>query len=379
MHTHQALGIAIIVPRLPPSIDGVGDYTFQLLVNSQWLKNCLILVSDYSQRSQQCLLEHRVERLPNSRHEFFQILRNHNVTTIVVQYSAYGFNGRGFPYYLLKNLRLWRTANNKRRLIVMAHELWHESPPCKLSFYFQLAHKIVLKQTLKISDCVFTSTNGYYSILCKFVRQPKVRFLPVASNITPVYDSSQHKKQKNSWVVFGRQRNRISTLEAFKDLIPKLYANGALEFLHIIGANGCDADQIYEQKLLESFLPKDHFVRHGFLESDQISFHLSKIQFGLFAESYLSCEKSTVFMAFASHQVSIIVPSCWPEGFPLSALVSDSEFLLSQRSSTFADIPGSTLLFKWYQANCSWMAISGAYCLAINDFQGSKSGSDTCK
>src|SRR5258708_4405092 len=130
-----------IVPRLPPSISGVGDYAFLLagelrrahgiettfVVGDPDWKNAENLKAEMLKTEFEldgfkvfCVNERRAE-------ELLRLLSQPETpSTVLLQYVGYGFEKRGCPAWLVNALREWKhgAASEIRALVTMFHELY---------------------------------------------------------------------------------------------------------------------------------------------------------------------------------------------------------------------------------------------------------------
>jgi hypothetical protein len=361
INSNQKQRVAFIVPRMPPSVDGVGDYTCQLLRHSARLNDSIILVENNTYVSKQYLPEHLILELPKSSVHFLSLLDLYNINTLILQYSAFGFSKRGCPLSLLKNIKNWSEKHPNNRLIVMIHELWYITKPWKYGFYLQLLHQYLLLLTLKQATTVFTSTDGYCSTLRTKLPTTQIAALPVGSNIVPKTQPSTLDKIRNTWILFGKQANRVSALQDFASWLPKLYEAGLLIQLSVVGPTDNESLSELENRLLHSLLPPDKVVQFGALASVKLSNLMSSCEYGIFAQTPLSWQKSTIFMAYAAHCIEVVAPFEWPSESKHAHLISSPSSLINDSRTDKNNLAKGFLLGSWYEKSCSWQLLAKQY------------------
>jgi hypothetical protein len=353
---------AFLAPRLPPYIDGVGDYSANLIRNSPELQDALLLVYEGGLDLLSNFPRLKIESIPSDLHDLDSLLFEADVSLLIVQYSAYGFHSRGCPLALLKAVRRWRLSNRENRLLIMAHELWTRSVPWRLDGIRQLLHR---RECLKLAcsaDYIFTSTSGYQAWLSSIVPPSKLRTLPIGSNIIPLEPFPLfNDRETGGWVLFGKQRSRIRALESFRSWIPKLYAAGLIDKLEIVGSAESSVDDEHEMRLLTELLPREVFVRHGELNVSDLSRVLARNRYGLLSQTPQSSTKSGVFMAYASHQLAVVVSQNWKSSVPFGQWVIEPSSLFTLDTSQTQIAIAVRSLFDWYTQNASWPTIAEVY------------------
>jgi len=363
MYTHVTprMSVAIIVPKLPPLIDGLGDYTHHLIQHSSVLDKAILLVAENSEQSQLYFRKNLVLEIPSDSCHFNSLLQSYEIDVLVLQYSAFGFSKNGSPINLLRNIRKWKHLNPKSQLLIMIHELWYDTNLTKPGFYIQLIHKYFLLSCLRTADYIFTSTNGYKETVVKCIKSKNVEALTVGSNILPTRIPSIEQKIPNSWILFGRQTNRLSCLRDFGIWIKKLYEVGLLAQLNIVGPRDNTSMTVQEDLLLQSLLPSDEYVQHGPLSGSILSELLLSSSYGMFSQTPLSYQKSTIFMAYAAHSVEVVVPTEWPPSVIHSGIISTPSSLIRDAELGNKSRRNGFKLGEWYNDHCSWHILANEY------------------
>src|SRR5947207_5705314 len=203
-----------IVPRLPPAIDGLGDYAFYLakqlrkdcgidshfiVGNPQWESGQPIgfAVQRVDERSSACLLE-----MLHSRRS--------SISSVLLHYVGYGYAKRGCPFWLIRGLNEWKHERPGRRLVTIFHELYAFGPPWSSSFWTSPFQKLLARRLAIMSDQSVTPMKMYARTLEKLCYRPANRVIatPVFSNVGEPSQVSPLRERKNQIVVFGNARRR---------------------------------------------------------------------------------------------------------------------------------------------------------------------------
>ena len=160
-----------IVPRLPPAIDGVGDYALNLarqlrkdfniqthfiVGNSTWQGAAEIegfTVSQITDSSANTLLT--------------QLSSNNCPSPILLHYVGYGYAQRGCPIWLVDGLQRWKGLYPQRNLITMFHELYASGQPWTSSFWLSPLQKSLAARLTQLSDHAWTSIEKRSKLLAK--------------------------------------------------------------------------------------------------------------------------------------------------------------------------------------------------------------------
>src|SRR5271154_3670380 len=180
------MSLCVIAPRLPPALDGIGDYCRQLWQHCQAIEceqqpdpasphtstanpaaaNATkdqpwkFLVLDGAQESQSQWPEVEIRQLAGTREDLALQLETVKVDTVVLQYVGYGYDPNGAPFWLAEAVADWRGDNPARRLIIMFHETWSSGKPWERAFWQMQAHQRCVTQLLNVASLAVTSTRA---------------------------------------------------------------------------------------------------------------------------------------------------------------------------------------------------------------------------
>ncbi|MDQ6913626.1 MAG: hypothetical protein M3128_12215 [Verrucomicrobiota bacterium] len=329
--------IVIITPELTAGAGGVADYTLRLM--EEWGDRITARVI-----------------LPNeTKNELSNVLPASGGKALL-QYSAYGFDPRGYPKKLLRSLVDWKKTS-RGLLVIMFHEIWAFWPLLNKNRFVQSRHRADLGKLLAVADAVFTSTPSQVEHLRKLDPRCNPQVMAVGSNIRRTA-TADAKREAGCAVVFGLQATRLRTLRQFGKL------PDAIAKIITCGAQNTPAGDAKEEKILQRLGLTSGYEMRGALAEREISQLLGRATYALSAQDELSLMKSGTFMACAAHGLNIISPAadslgaeplCWltsPE--ELGAGISPNE--LETRAKN---------LREWQARTSAWSMIAGRFAEAL--------------
>jgi hypothetical protein len=300
--------ILSIVPRLPPAIDGVGDYAWLLSKNladrhqisTQFItcdpaidldKNSELDSSDLSQIQ----LPQRSTAALSTMLDRFD-----NIDTLLLQYVGYGYAKRGCPLWLLAALTKWRKAKSSRRLVIMFHEVYASSLlPWSSQFWTSPIQQKIAKDLINLSDRSIANSQIFANLISGLSSKhdDKISIVPIFSNIGEC-SAPLPLAERNPWLVtFGNSGFRSSIYTNSLDQLTTVCQQLAIEEIYDIGHNSA---QIVRQ------IPGIKVNSMGILPAPEISqlFQMARVGFINYPIPYIS--KSGIFAAYASHQLCTV-------------------------------------------------------------------------
>jgi hypothetical protein len=292
--------ILSIVPRLPPAIDGVGDYALNLarqirkdfniqthfiVGNPTWNGAAEIEgfpVSQVSDRSPDALLA---------------LLSGDRTSSILLHYVGYGYANRGCPIWLVDGLQRWKNLFPKRSLITMFHEISASGPPWTSAFWLSPLQKNLAARLAQLSDRCLTSKQSYAEILYKLAqaKHTQIPSLPVFSNIGEPEYALPLLERTRRLVVFGSRNSRLQVYQQCRTVLEQICQALEIEELCDIGVpTGLELSVINNIPVVEK----------GVTEAVEISNILLDAVVGFLnfpPPAYLA--KSTIFAAYCAHRL----------------------------------------------------------------------------
>ena len=317
--------IVHIAPQLPPAIDGVGDYCWNLW--RHWpepLPAWKFLVIRGEKETARVWPEVRTREFQPAKESLCEALAWSECDTAVLHYVGYGFQPKGIPTWLPGAIAQWKRNGPKRRLVTMFHEMYARSSPLRSPFWVAPLARKIIRQLVSMSDSWVTSCERYFKQLTgEFAAQQALgRILPIGSNILPIGHRPVSRNCADAedgfrFVVFGLPRTRLWALERHWRLLRALHETGALKSITLLGRPHDSGDDRVWEKLRRLVGAEGKWNLRFDLSVDDISRELLVHDFGLLANEPDTLTKSGVFAAFATHGVVPIVSQRTPGALPV--------------------------------------------------------------
>jgi hypothetical protein len=206
-----------IVPRLPPAIDGVGDYALNL---ARQLRKDFNIQTHFIVGNPTWSGESEIEGFAVSQirdrtaNNLVELLSGDRTSPILLHYVGYGYAQRGCPVWLVDGLQRWKSSFPNRLLVTMFHELYASGAPWTSSFWLSSLQKNLAARLTKLSDRCITSKQLYADMISQLSqgKHQQVPALPVFSNIgEPEKPPLALSHRQQQLVVFGgiAKRTRV--------------------------------------------------------------------------------------------------------------------------------------------------------------------------
>ena len=331
----QQQTIIQIVPRLPPAIDGVGDYALNLArqLRKDFKVQTHFIVGNPIWEGEAAIEEFPVSHsLDSSANSLVKTLNDRSLP-VLLHYVGYGYAKRGCPVWLVKALEEWKRQNEKPRLVTMFHEIAASGPIWSSSFWLSGLQKNLAERLASLSDRLVTSKQLYAQILEKISqgKHTSIHTLPVFSTVGEPIEIPELQYRQRNLVVFGSAATRSRAYLKSQKTIEAACNLFQLEKILDIGTPVEESpDSIGSTPL----------VVMGRLQPQQISDTLLNSFSGFLNYSPNFLGKSTIFAAYSSHgilaiQDGIIVNKDFYDGIQSSIhYLSSMEFLSSNNIST---------------------------------------------
>jgi hypothetical protein len=302
-----------IVPRLPPSIDGVGDYSLYLAQNlrQQFGLNTRFIVCDPA-----CLSPSQIDGFPVSKlsHassvELLDCLKEHSSESsqIFLHYVGYGYAKWGCPDWLLKALSIWCTQLPDTLLVTMFHELYAfpGRKPWKHQFWNSFVQKSLASKLARLSTHTVTSSQAYAKTIDTFRGD-----VNSSTPFFPVFSTVGEAKSLNTWadrlpqlVIFGQALNKRRAYEESWTALESICQQfGIQEIIDVGPKAGVSLSQVGSIPIREA----------GKCSIDEINriFQNARLGFFNYNPSYLA--KSTIFAAYCAYGLLPVTPFQTPQ------------------------------------------------------------------
>ncbi len=225
--------ICVITPRLPPAMDGLGDYCYQMWhhwPNGEKPQGFLVL--DSVDESRKHWPQVAIDQFEPSENGLLTRLSKMNVDTVFLQYVGYGFDVNGCPSWLPAALKQWLDGNSGRRLVTMFHETWSSGKPWQKVFWLMGKQKKCVSDLMQLSSAIITSCEvNRQSLLALGVNKP-VQIIPLGCSFA--VDASAVKNWKQL-LIFGKEYARVRGVQTHVELLEQLIKQGAIERIVLSG------------------------------------------------------------------------------------------------------------------------------------------------
>ena len=306
-----------IAPQLPPAIDGVGDYCWNLW--RHWPASDVrweFLALSGVLKSRAHWPEVEISAFNDNADSLHRALEAAKAQTVVLHYVGYGYQPKGIPLWLPEALRRWRKseAGCSSRLVTMFHEMYARSSPLRSPFWVAPFARGIIRELVQLSDAWVTSCNRYFNQLTNefSASVESGHIIPIGSNIPVAGERSANdgrQNQKLKFVSFGLAKTRLWALERHWKLLRALNNAGLVEWITLLGKQG----DLQDARAEESFarrIGNDVIWRRRFdLTAREISHELVQHDLGLVANEPDILTKSGVFAALANHSVVPVISS----------------------------------------------------------------------
>lgn len=320
--------IVTIVPQLPPSVNGVGDYALTLAkqmfeqfgIETHFIvgdSNCSIelnvlgisteVLSDKTERS----LLSSLSKFPDD-------------SVILLQFSGYGYAKWACPHWLVGALKKWKTQNSQGKLLTMFHELYNVmGKPWQHNFWVSGIQKRIARQLSILSDQCFTTTQEYSETLCH-LSQGKHQNTLVLSVFSTIGEPSSLIKltaRKNRLVIFGQRGTRLHAYVKSLPILQKACETLRVEEIWDIG----DPVDIDFSKI--DMLPP--IVQVGKCDPKTIREILSDSVAGFLDYDIYRLSKSSILAAYCAHGLLPVTHCGSPE--PRDGLIAGYHYWPANR------------------------------------------------
>lgn len=214
--------IVAIVPRLPPAIDGVGDYAFhlarQLRIDRGIDTHFIIGDPTWSGVSQLDGFHVTKVAARSTTTLLSQLAQAHPKSPILLHYVGYGYAKRGCPTWLVRGLEARKRQYQQAHVVTMFHEISASGPIWTSAFWLAAWQRQLAARLVKVSDRLLTSKQLYAEILQHIVvkqdalqhdRKLPIPALPVFSSIGEPETVLPLANRQPTLVVFGRRASRL--------------------------------------------------------------------------------------------------------------------------------------------------------------------------
>jgi hypothetical protein len=335
-----------IVPHLPGSFDGVGDYALNL---------ARALAADYGMVTTFLV----AAKTTATSKEGFAILsgldRSHSglPENVILHYANYGYQRRGVPFRLRKFVKELRSQSGGR-WVTMFHELYASGPPWQSAFWLRPFQVRIAHDLIDASSCCVVSNAPIEQAIHAYDPGKEIYTAPVMSNFGEpgAIDVAASRKR---WVVCGGTALIARSLRRLEQLLPAIPTEFAPEHLDVVGGRPEESIIGTIDRLKQRF-PVHHYPE---VNVDLASEVLRQASFGwldYFGEGEVwpgMILKSGAFAALCAHGIVPIL-SHREDPIAVAGEPLPGPFYLASNAAHFPkpdELPALRLRYhNWYQA-----------------------------
>lgn len=345
------VSLTAIVPRLPPVIDGVGDYALALArgLRKDFRFETRFVVTDAAWDEGEGVEGFGVNRLgERSVDELLNALPRGERAAVLLHYGGYAYATRGCPAWLVRALKRWRGGAGGRRLLTFFHELYATGPPWTSSFWLSRRQRSLTARLARVSDESLTSLELYATRLRRMGAAPVC--LPVFSSVgEPTQGMTPPlAERRRRLVVFGTRGRRAEVYRRSARALNRICRRLKIEEVWDIGREA----HAPAARLLD--VP---VIYCGETSAREVSEILLDSVAGVIDYPADMLGKSTIFAAYCAHRVLPLVADHGRndgDGGPADHLRAGTHYRLvddSERLSLDAAQQLADAAFDWYQTH----------------------------
>ncbi|MEO7166283.1 MAG: hypothetical protein ABI016_04535 [Chthoniobacterales bacterium] len=345
-----------IVPRLPGTQDGVGDYALNLAqaLARQFNTETIFAVPHATAKQVGAFAVRSFDLSDASGAGLAQ-----DCEDVLLHYVNYGYHVRGVPRRLPGFLQTLR-QNSGLRMSVIFHELFAEvRAPWRSAFWLKPLQIRIAREIAALADVCFVSGEVMAGQLQRITQPARISIHPVMSNFgEPVLSTGDFAtRDPHRWVICGGTALVARSVRSFAARLGEIPEVFSPRELFVLGGRADDsiqADLARLRGLKVKYFPE--------IEASEASRILSSCSFGwldYFHETRAlvgAVLKSTAFAAYCAHGVIPVFPHAGSsiqvrhDRMPGPFSVGESEQDLPSEAGR-AQVAQS--LYDWYQRNAS--------------------------
>src|SRR5436190_4361149 len=243
-----------IVPHLPGTFDGVGDYALNLaraLSADHGITSTFLVATTTSATSKDgyaviSVLNPAASAELAGRHEH-----------VILHYANYGYQARGVPFRLrtfAKHLR----PQLRGRWVTMFHELYASAPPWSSAFWLRPSQVRIARDVIDVSSSCVVSNPPIEAAIHAYDATKQIRLVPVLSNFGEPELTEFAAVSRKRWAICGGTALIARSLHVFEQLRPLIPASFAPEHLDVVGGRA-DASIIAAMDRLKNAMSVHHY------------------------------------------------------------------------------------------------------------------------
>ena len=355
-----------IVPHLPGTFDGVGDYGLNLakaLSSHHGITTTFLVAGKTSVSSKDGFAVTSGLNTTDST----ELARTHE--HVILHYVNYGYQARGVPFLLRTFVKQLR-QQLRGRWVTTFHELYASGPPWKSAFWLRPFQVRIARDMIDASSSCVVSNVPIEEAIHAYDPRKKVHTVPVMSNFGEPELTDFTPASPRRWAICGGTALIARSLRLFEQLRPLIPTTFAPDHLDIVGGRE-DASIVAAVDRLRRDLSVHYNPEVGV---DLASETLRQSAFGWL--DYFGAGKmwpgmvlkSTAFAALCAHGL-IPILSHREDSIAVNGDALPGPYYLSQSAARFPqpeELPAfRRRCYNWYQAHASSRQAARTYAEAL--------------
>jgi hypothetical protein len=224
-----------IVPVLPGTFDGVGDYALNL-AKALSADHGITTTFAVARKTSATVRDGYAVVSGLDRDAAAELGKK--CDHVLLHYVNYGYQARGVPFFLPTFLRGLRQSC-RGRLLTVFHELYASGPPWKSAFWLRPLQKKIARDIAHLSDAAIVSNETNEAELRKLVSGLSVCVLPVCSNFgEPSLSAAQlADRDPRRWAICGGTALVARSLQSFRAVQSRIPDSVSPEKLFVLGGS----------------------------------------------------------------------------------------------------------------------------------------------
>lgn len=279
-----------IVPRLRPSVCGVGDYSVSIAqeMRARHGIGTRFLVGDPAWDHGKEVKGFAVERVAaRTARALAAAVRRSGCDAVIVQYSGYGFQKRGAPLWLVRGL----AASGHPQVLSMFHELYATGPVRSSAFWLSPLMRWIARRLAALSKHVYVSR----AAAARWLGGENITVLPIFSSLGEIERPAPFAERPNRLALFAYQAGAAAWYwERLKSVIEVLKPERviALGRSPDVVAAACDDVPV---------------ECTGILPAEDVAMHLAACRYGYLSYPPDFLGKSSILAAFAGNALATVL------------------------------------------------------------------------
>lgn len=241
--------VTLLMPNLPPAVCGIADHSLLLGESLERLGAKVNHLAPHGgitipQGAETCLWDGTANGLQAA-------IRRHGTDVLWIQYSGYGFSGKGIPSGLARAIEHVVRCCSGTSIVVCMHET-HASK-ASLGWRAPIVQPLqisVARRIVRAADIVFAtvSINLEQCIHEYGVSRDAIRLLPIAANLPDVHVTDAERKRFRNRLglgkgarlaaIFGLCSSQVRSITLFRTELESALRRGQVEHIVVVGGEG---------------------------------------------------------------------------------------------------------------------------------------------